>query len=182
MRPATLLLTLGLVTAQASALLPQGAPVLAEGQRLRIEAPGVFNRRTHVVFAGWRGDTLLLRGVLDTGGVITRVPVTAIERLEIEQRRSRGAGAVRGLWIGFVSGALLGGTLGYLAHTEGDFSREQGAGILAAIGAGAGIIIGPLVGAAAPGHRWTTVELPARVGIVPIDNRSLGISVSLRLP
>jgi hypothetical protein len=181
MRRFTVLLTLVLVAAPSSTLLPQGAPVLAEGQRVRIKAPNVLNRRTQAIVAGWQGDTLLLRGVLDTGAVITRVPVGAIERLEVGRRRSRGAGAVRGLWIGFVSGALMGGTVGYvMGNDDGDFNRGQSAGILAAAMAGIGIIVGPVVGAASPGHQWTPVEVPARIGIVPIGPRSVGITVSMR--
>jgi hypothetical protein len=75
----------------------------------------------------------------------------------------------------------MGGTVGYvMGNDDGDFNRGQSAGILAAAMAGIGIIVGPVVGAASPGHQWTRVEVPARIGIVPIGPRSVGITVSMR--
>jgi hypothetical protein len=135
----------------------------------------------HATFVAWRGDTLLLRDLYDRGGEVHRIPASIIERLEVGHRRSRGAGAVRGLWIGFLTGALLGGTLGYVGGSEeGEFNKAQEGAVLAAVGAGAGLVLGPIIGVAFPGYRWTKVELPTRVGIVPLSNNSLGLTISLQ--
>src|SRR5919106_2453172 len=145
MRRSTLLLTFVLVTGLPSIARAQESPGFAEGQHLRIRAPGAVRGRMRATFVTRQGDTLLVRDVRAPGDAVTRVPFGAIERLEVRHRRSRGAGAVRGLWIGLVTGALGGGNLGFMAgDNEDDFDKRQEAALAAGVFAGAGLVIGPV--------------------------------------
>lgn len=182
MRRTALLLLLGLAAASAIPLAAQTTPALAEGQLLRIRAPGVWRGRTQATFIAWSGDTLIVREMRSRGDApLVRVPPNALERLEVGHRRSRGEGAFDGLWIGALNGALFGGAVGFVTDEGGMRGRRQAAGLFALVGFGAGIVVGPVVGALAPGHRWTRVQLPHRVGLIPIGNDAVGIVVTIPL-
>ncbi|MGZ8376182.1 MAG: hypothetical protein ACXWZS_13735 [Gemmatirosa sp.] len=94
----------------------------------------------------------------------------------------RGAGARRGAAIGALAIAIPGGAL-----TAGlawyDWRRDQRnrcydycylgpmvLGILTVGGTGLGAITGALIGAGVGRERWEAVQLPARVGFVPMPN------------
>jgi hypothetical protein len=175
------ILALPLATILAIPLLAQDVPELTEGQRVRIKAPGVVVNRLQAILLAREGDTLLLRALpLRREATLVRVPLSAIERLEVGDARSRGAGALRGLWIGGLTGILLGGTTGLLQGENGELDRAGNAAFGAALLGTAGMVIGTLFGAISPGHRWTSVELPARVGFAPIDNNTAGLALSIR--
>ena len=107
----------------------------------------------------WDADTLRLE---DPGsGFVHTVPNFEIERLRVSEPRSRGQGAVRGLLIGSVVGALSVGTLGAATSCEGSFCFSKGqvfmlGAMLGGVGGGG---IGTAVGAAWPGKRWVDVPI-----------------------
>ena len=105
-------------------------------------------------------DTLRLQD--PASGSVEALPTLGIERLRVSQPRTRGQGALRGLLVGSLVGALSLGTVVAIgeASCSGWFCMGPGAGFLfgAAFGGAGGGGIGAAVGAMAPGERW--VEAP----------------------
>lgn len=94
------------------------------------------------------------------------LPLDQITRVEVPRRRSRGAGAVRGLAWGALLGAAGGAVFGLIdgGNCEGGafsycYDETEGAMIGAVVFGVLGGGIGSLVGALAPGDRWVTAAL-----------------------
>lgn len=100
----------------------------------------------------WSSDTLRLQ---DPGsGFVHVVPTLEIERLRVWQPRTTGQGALHGLLIGSIVGALSLGAVGATDEFMG-----PGAGFLVGVvvgGAGGGAV-GAAVGAAWTGEHWEDV-------------------------
>ena len=169
MRYRALITALALLAAVSGALPAQAPDTsrLAEGARVRVEAPALFAGRRVGSVAAMRGDTLLLR-VRDRA---VAVPLARVERIEVRRGdRRRGAGALRGMGIGLLSGIAVGLAYARIDETSepcGDGPCGIGYFIYPILGGGAGLALGGVLGAAAGWQRWERVPLPARVGLAP---------------
>jgi len=139
---------------------------LKEGDKLRISAGGVRGR---YMLDRFSPDTLYVQGEKDEK--FSRIAFSRIEKLEVRAPRSRGRGALIGAGIGGAVGATIG--LIYGLSTWDDVDADCGdpwnacsnttsslrvIGIIGAVGIPC-MAAGALIGAAAPGQTWRTVEL-----------------------
>jgi hypothetical protein len=131
---------------------------LAVGERVRARvAPG--GRRYTGSLIALRSDTLVLQ---DRQRGAVSLPLLSVMQLE----RSRGPGWCRRrpgsrigcVALGIVSGALIGGTIGFQT-TKCDGCDLHGIGVI--LGAPVGAAVGLIVGAIAGGERWERVAVPA---------------------
>jgi hypothetical protein len=109
-------------------------------------------------FVEWVGDTIRLQ---DPGsGFVHAVPTFEIERLRVSQPRTSGKGALRGLLIGSIAGALSLGAVTAVAGANDDFAGPGFDFLFGAIlGGGLGGPLGLAVGATSPGEHWVDVPL-----------------------
>jgi hypothetical protein len=140
------------------------------GARVRVAAPaaGVTRFEGTIITAG---DTLAIAG----DGVVVRVPVQAITRLQLGRGRSRRDGALLGArWgsgIGLVLGALTTDQAKYTtdrcAYVDrcSDASASERVRYVGLMAAG-GAMWGALVGAVAGRERWDALPL-GRVALQP---------------
>jgi hypothetical protein len=125
------------------------------GADLRLEAKPSQDLRGYLVELG--ADSLRLE---DPGsGFVYVVPTVAVERLRVSQPRSRGRGALRGLLIGSVVGALSFGTLLAIIPSDGNWGAGTAFEAGAIVGGVGGAGLGAGVGALWPGKRWADVPL-----------------------
>jgi hypothetical protein len=108
----------------------------------------------------WDPDTLRVQD--PASGFVHVVPSLAIERLRVSEPRTRGGGALRGLRIGSIVGALSFSAL-FVASEVGCTSwcfNSVGEAFLvgAALGGGLGAGAGAGVGAVWPGTRWVDAK------------------------
>lgn len=151
-------MVLGLLFA-ALGVLPENALVaqdtrLASGTDVRlVVSPG---HDIHGELITWEADTLRVR---DPGsGFVHVVPSLEIERLRVSEPRTRGRGALRGLLLGSIVGALSLGTFAAASPCEAFcFSAGETFVIGAALGGAVGGGAGAALGAAWPGSRWVDV-------------------------
>ena len=150
----------------AAAALEAGDPPNAVdvGDRVRIKAPSLQQGRISGRLLERAGDSF----VIEHGTRPVRVPVSAIESLEVHRgRRSRWK---EGGLIGFVPGAVLGGLVGAYAACDDqprDCSGAGGATAGALLVGGTTAVLGAGMGALFKVDRWqrtTTVRLNPTVG------------------
>jgi len=157
----------------------QDPPEIVPGSRIRITdlGAGRSSRRSGtVVTAG--ADTVVLS--LDTGGEAMPFPLAGISQVEVSRgdRRHVGAGIGLGLLIGAGTGALLVGTDCEDSYGLcGPFTLLGGA-----IGGGAGMVVGGVIGALRRTERWEVVP-PSRwhVSARPSGRGGSTFVLSLRL-
>jgi hypothetical protein len=133
---------------------------LSPGTEIRLS---VFpSRDIRGALAGWDADTLRLQD--PSSGSVQAIPTLGIERLRVSQPRTRGQGALRGLLVGSIVGALSLGTVVAIGESScsGGFCFGPGAGFLigAVVGGAGGGGVGAAVGAVSPGERWEDAQLP----------------------
>jgi hypothetical protein len=154
------LICLGMIAILLSPLSAwsQDPPEVVPGSRIRITDLGAdrsSRRSGRVLTAG--ADTVVLS--LDTGGEAVPFPLAGISQVEVSrgERRHVGAGIGLGLLIGAGAGALL---------VASDCEDSYGACgpftlIGGAIGGGAGMVVGGVIGALRRTERWEVVP-PSR--------------------
>ena len=151
-------------------------PLVAPGARVRLIS--LFLSKTPVVgtILQIRADTLIVD--LEEGRGSTKLPFSAVSKLEISLGRSRLA---RGLYGGAI-GLLPGAGVGYLigrnqwgnSNVEHFFNALGGA----IIGGSAGIVIGSVIGAATAGEKWQQVVVPPKdLGLQVVPSKRGGLSV-----
>jgi hypothetical protein len=181
-----------ILTAAPLVLLPMAAPLVAQqaelpiepGQRVRVEAPTLFE--------GWRVgavtrlgvDTLFLRrGAFTGAGSDDPIPVAALSRIQVSEYRRSHAG--KGAWIGalagFALGAVVGGVLDATKAAEWDSPAGAMTAGLAGIGGAAGALIGLGVGSAQRTDVWRDVSFQ-RTNVTARRNGSVGVGLSVSLP
>lgn len=142
------------------------APPLAPGQRVRVTAAAADLHKQVGTFQALEGDVLVF--VAETPArvdhrvkvrTITRVPVTAIERLDVR------TGSRDNALVGGLGGFVFGMTLGALASTR--FTSETpGASALAPIGGVVFAVIGIIAGNSVKTDTWTQVPAERlRIGV-----------------
>lgn len=120
---------------------------VSAGQRVRVQAPTLFNSLRKGKVGPAAGDTLFLIGKNSTEAI----PAAAITRLEVSRGRNRWLWGFAGATTGF----FVGGTLG--ARTGDPGYENIGAVLGAFAGAMAGTISGAIIGAVAAPERWRRV-------------------------
>jgi hypothetical protein len=156
-----------ILLAPITKLISQARPDVEPGERVRVSAPTIQTRWVVGTFESLSDDTLALKE--------RRIPVSAVERLQVSLKVSRGSQAGKGALIGGTSLGLLGLMLGLGMTSEcvgfeifcgGDFGDAM---LVTASAAGVGAAIGALVGLVVPrGHRWHEVSLDERPVMTPV--------------
>lgn len=148
---------------------------LAEGDRVRVRAPGVADRA--ILGRLLRADLGALVVTRDDGSVV-EVPRSSIQALEIS--RGQGSHAKRGAVVGAGAGA---GVVLALTAAEGGCDPDLG-GCTAyfvggAVSAAVGALVGAGIGSMIKTDRWVKVD-PGRVKVsVAPKGRGVAFSISL---
>lgn len=172
-RIASLVVTL-ILTASADVVAQQES-LVAAGAKVRVSAPDFKLVGTA---AGLEPDTLLM----ESRDARLAIPLSPLAKLEVHRGRKSNTG--NGALIGFVSGAVIGAAMGAAPCPENAYvciegweGAALGGGVLGAVGAG----LGALVGAVMRTDRWEEVPLDRlRVGLAP--QKELGLMVSVSFP
>ena len=160
----------------------QVPPPVKVGDRVRVTAPDVRRREGTVQLL--TTDSLVMR-LPGYGGTPNRlaIPLASVTRLELSMPGGSraGQGALTGLAIGGVGGAIVAGTA-----CAGDQLLEDAAGRCALAGAvifgAGGALLGFIVGAMITGTRWEEVPLDRlRVSLGPQRDGRLGLCASVRV-
>jgi hypothetical protein len=192
--PKTLRMSLAvliLVSTLGGGALAADGPTLASGTRIRAKVTETTDKgktRTREVRGSLvdLGDsTLTMKPERVPSGVGTRsgsyliIPRERIEELETSVRPSRrGQGALIGLGVGAIVGAMIGFADGDDPAGFMSFSAEAKAGMLAIVFAPVGAMIGAL---AAPGEQWDSVSAgDVRLGFHRGPDGGTGILLSMR--
>jgi len=175
----SLLLACALLVCAGTDLVAQAQPVdLVPGRRIRV------HRQTQSTLIGAllsvSSDTLTM---ITTGPDTVAVARSTIRRVDVAvgTKSQAGKGAVTGLLIGGLGGALLG--VASSGSDDGDFLDAgpaewavSGAVFFGAIGAGVGALIGS-------GHRtdrWEAVVVPT-VTVIPVPGKPSQVAVGVKL-
>jgi hypothetical protein len=167
---------LGAYLAAAPALPAQSTPAITPNARVRVWAPPRAAGHEGTIVSVDSGAAGILvwrraaraRNAQATIQLTDTIPLSAVRRLEVRQRRSSGArtfgGALLGLIVGVPAGALLGIAL------QGDCSDSDCLGgpvYGGLIGGATGIIAGAAIGSR-PVASWDPVRVPVRLGLTPV--------------
>jgi hypothetical protein len=133
--------------------------LLSPGSRVRVTAPDYDLR-------GMTG--LVLRLTIDSITIERddalpdlTLPFHRVERLQVSTGKRPGLGLAQGAAVGIGIGTLAGLAFGGLQYlTSSKEERELWFLIAVPLGAGAGLIIGSIVGAAQPPDNWQDLSLP----------------------
>lgn len=182
MRP--LFLLFAITTAFATSLSAQSKHIQT-GDQVRIAAGLVSGRFTVLEVSA---DTMVLQE--STGGQKVRVGFSTVEQIARRENRTSWQGAKRGAGLGLLVGGFIGAVAGLTSGdveggTDGFFfamTAEEMALILGIAGGATGVVLGGIIGLAAPGQSWVEVSLPSfpRVGLI-YSRGSIGIGYSVRL-
>ena len=164
-----------------AALASQEVRQVSVGDRVRVLAPSLGAEPRNGVLSRLSSGQLY---VSEAGvGETLVVPANQLMRLDV-WGRGRGSQAGKGAAIGAISGGLLFGVGGYIATrcpghcANGEYASGLGA-LLAIPGAGAGALVGGLLGRSARSVGWQPVDLPLRVSVLPPMNHRISFSGSL---
>lgn len=148
--------------APASATEAEAQRILVDSlSRVRVTQSAVDPDRFAAVFMSADSQALVVR----RGPALLELPRGSVRRLEVSAgERSVEAGAWRGARRGFLGGLIVGAVIGtiFAASLEDDdyFVEEAIAIGMVGLGSTAGMVVGTVVGAAAPGEEWVQVPLP----------------------
>jgi len=129
---------------------------------VRVRAPSIAKFRIVGTVDRAPPDTLVVRGLTRAGvDTIWTLPVAAISRLQVVHGTHSNAG--KGLGYGLLGGGLAGAGIGALSCKEpGNLLGSEGcAKVLGVLGAGAGAIVGLIVGATSRSDTWIEARVPA---------------------
>jgi len=157
---------------------------VAPGDTVRVTAPSMDMDDSVGTVAALETDTLTVQ--VEERADALYVPLADVTKLEV--RRGQKSNVGKGALIGLGVGALMGVGLGLLVVEGGEACDRgvqdcwqaipAGAGLLGAVGAG----LGALIGLGARIDRWETVPLDQlRVGPSSVDADGVAVSVTLRL-
>ncbi len=167
-------------------LFGQEEPLVAPGDKVRVSAPAVVEKRMVCTVESLKPDTLAL--TVEGRDELLALPIAHVTKLEVGrgQKSNAGKGALIGLGVGVVVGVTLGfaacaGETGSPCTNDvGEGSPAGFAAVLGATGAVLGTGIGALIGLAARTDRWETVPLDQiRVSLVSDRRGRLTVSASL---
>ncbi len=124
------------------------------GDKVRVRARTLYSPVVGAV-TGLNTDTLHIR--IRREAAALAIPLAEITRIEVS--RGRRSNFLRGIALGGLVGAFAGASIGLATSQNSILSPTEQAGALGAIGAGAGALIGGIIGAASSGDRWVVVQL-----------------------
>jgi hypothetical protein len=138
--------------------LAQHVPVSA-GQRVRVEWSEAERRhRAAGTVLELRGDSLALA---EPAGA-RAFALSRLERIDVRVPRSRVRGAAVGAGWGTLAGLAAGLVLGAVSYSQCSGHDDDLCPLALVfappLGAGAGLVVGAVVGAASPGERWQRVR------------------------
>jgi hypothetical protein len=181
-------LVIAILASPILSLPGQGGPTVAPGARLRITVGDSASSRRLVGTLVAQDSSAIRLKVPDlvksagAGALVTKVvsvPLTTITELEVSRPRSNGGkGALIGLGVGAVSGAIVGAAGGSCAQDQICIAPRGSEPLIGAvIFGGAGALLGALVGSTVHSDRWESVSLSrAKVTLAP---RGAGLALSL---
>lgn len=161
--------------ASAHPLMAQDASI-EPGARVRIKVRSLSTQLIVGTIESVRDSILVLRSNPATPP--TEIRFSHIERLEVSQGRK--TNAARGAVIGTLIGGGVGTVVGLIGKSAGSDLPSNLAVTTGAIGAGGGLLIGTLLGAASQSDRWVRVSPEQlKVSLIFIDGRRAGLGLSL---
>ncbi len=166
---------------ESAAVLLDGLLFPQAGERVRVM---IGHRTAEYSFVGWHADTLVFQDL--RGPAHVQVSFATVGQLAVRRPRSRGRGAAHGAGIGALFGFGSGVLTGLISgddegHCWGCATAGEKALGYAVLFAGAGALGGAAIGAAAPGHYWERMRLPARVDVAPASGGAVAFSLSWRM-
>ncbi len=184
MRHATILVAIlafvPLASATAQVPVRPGARVRVTGHFCQFysNCEGVQLEHRVGTFVTWEADTL----VVQSNGDTLSVPVTLVTRLDVSRGRKMNTG--KGAVIGLLVGGVVGAVIGYANYEEGGFG-DLGPGVNVAaggvIGGLGGLVTGAFIGLAIQTDRWREVPLDQlRVSFGPQRDGRFGFGASVR--
>jgi hypothetical protein len=148
------------------------SPAVSVGAKLRIRTKATGTHEMLSTVVAMSPDTLTLR----SDSNIVRLPMTALDRVEMLMPRTQTAGIMHGVKVGMLLGAVAGAVFAGLSEGSCTARSECGLGVFAIPTlAFLGMPIGAIVGASAPGSHWQRMNLP----LTP-PPRSMKLGLSLR--
>ncbi len=143
----------------------------------------IDSRRYVGTFVAWKGDTL----VVETKGYTLALPLDSVTKLDVSRGRktNTGEGAVIGLLVGGVVGAVI----GYASYEEcvggwacfGDLGPGVNVAAGGVIGGLGGLVAGAFIGLAIETDRWQEVPLDRlRVSLGPQRDGRFGFGASVK--
>lgn len=156
-----------------------------DGSRLRLKVSG---KSGAYLLARIGADTLYVNREKDDA--FMTIAFEGVEKAEVRVPRSRGWGALRGVLIGGAVGGAVGMIVGIAKWDEADVEcgpfdplcdattgTAQTIGYMTIFGV-AGMGLGGIVGAVAPGERWERFELPRGMSMRIDRGRTLVVQYS----
>ena len=157
-------------------------PTVAPGARIRVTAPSRDLERHVTTVLEVRDDSVVV-GASGNSRALELASITALD-ISAGTRRQTAKGAMLGLAIGVVTGALIGAASyeecvpeSFLDCFGASGSREEEATLGAALFGGAGLVIGAIVGTLNRTDRWTAVNIPVQLAVAPTRAGGLGVAL-----
>ncbi len=144
---------------------------------------GCLPQRYVGTFVAWKADTL----VVQSNGDTLSLPVNPWTRLDVSRGRKTNTG--EGALIGLLVGGVMGAVIGYASYEEcvggRDCLGDLGLGVNVAaggvIGVLGGLVAGAFIGLAVETDRWREVPLDrVRVSLGPQRDGRYGLGASVR--
>lgn len=167
------LVLLAMLSAPASAQLTEMRP----GARVRLGAPGLLAGRLTGTVLERSTDSLIFA---TPNGTPTRLPLSALDRVEVSRGRSRTRGALKGatwgagigLGLGLISVAAANecSSLDSSCPTDSEFVTSTTVG---------STVIGAIIGAIVGSERWQELRRPMRGVLRPrLDRSHVGLAIA----
>ena len=152
-------------------------PSIGPGDRVRIKGLTLTSQSVPWVVGtleSIRDSILVLRS--DSGLPPREIRFNQIQRLEVHQGKK--TNVVTGAVVGTLIGTTLGVVVGLIV-TQDATDLPVGVGTLTAMGAGGGLVLGTLIGAASHSDRWVPAS-PERLRVsLMLNDRRPGLQLSL---
>lgn len=180
--PRTILVPVVLLLTTLVDVFAQQGPPVGAGDRVRVSRLGTVPPVVCTVLA-LKADTLVLDA--EDRVATLEVPLSLVKKVEVSrgQTSNAGRGALKGGLIGAGIGAVL-GSAAWMGSDSDDFIKigpeavAVGAGVLGAVGAFAGL----LIGSTTVSDHWEEVPLnEIYVGPSSVDHDGIEVSVALGL-
>ena len=179
MRPSTCVAAVLVVTPVAT-VAAQDSPPIKPGDRVRVQVctPVCEPRVTGSVLE-LRSDALVVNPERSADTLQVALALLGV----VEVSRGQKSHALAGLGIGFLGGAAVGAVGGALVDCQSSVDLGEGFCViaLAGVSAGAGLVLGGMIGLGWKTERWKEVPLDQlRVSFTPQRDGRIALQASLR--